>query len=59
MCRKSILEMSHEEAENFFLEDKSYCNIGRPEYFSFARLLGKISKALNKVQDIFIGVNDI
>lgn len=51
--------MSHKEAENFFLEDKSYCNIGRPEYFSFARLLGKISKALNKVQDIFIGVNDI
>ena len=52
MRRKSILEMSHEEAENFFLKDKSYCNIDLPEYFSFTKLLGKISKAVDKAQDI-------
>ena len=40
MRRKSILEMSHEEAKKFFLKDKSYCNIDLPEYFSFAKLLG-------------------
>ncbi len=59
MCRKSILEMSYEEAKNFFLKDKSYYNIDLPEYFSFARLLGKISKAVDKVQDIFIGVDNV
>ena len=52
MRRKSILEMSHEEAKEFFLKDKSYCNIDLPEYFSFAKLLGKISKAVDKVQDV-------
>ena len=51
MRRKSILEMSHEEAKEFFLKDKSYCNIDLPEYFSFAKLLGKISKAVDKVSD--------
>ena len=51
--------MSHKEAENFFLKDKSYCNIDLPEHFSFARLLGKISKAVDKVQDIFIWVDNI
>ncbi|WP_315558183.1 RNA-directed DNA polymerase [Hoylesella nanceiensis] len=50
--------MSHEEAENFFLKDKSYCNIDLPEYFSFARLLGKISKAVDKVQDISTFYNE-
>lgn len=54
MRRKSILEMSHEEAKEFFLKDKSYCNIDLPEYFSFAKLLGKISKAVDKVQDVSI-----
>lgn len=47
MSRKSILEMSHEEAKEFFLKDKSYCNIDLPEYFSFSKLLGKVSKAVD------------
>jgi hypothetical protein len=51
--------MSYEEAKNFFLKDKSYYNIDLPGYFSFARLLGKISKAVDKVQDIFIGVDNV
>ena len=52
MHRKSILKMSHKEAEEFFLTDKSYCNIDLPEYFSFAKLLDNISKAVNETQDI-------
>lgn len=52
MRRKSLLEMSHEEAEDFFLKDKSYCNIDFPDYFSFSKLLGEISRAVDKAQDI-------
>ena len=48
MSRKSILEMSHEEAKDFFLKDKSYCNIDLPEYFSFSNLLNEISKVLDE-----------
>lgn len=47
MSRKSILEMSHEEAKGFFLKDQSYCNIDLPEYFSFSNLLNEISKVLD------------
>ena len=52
MSCKSIIEMSHEEAKEFFLKDKSYCNIDFPEYFTFSKLLGKISKAVDKVQNV-------
>ena len=56
MSRKSILEMSHEEAKDFFLKDKSYCNIDLPEYFSFSNLLNEISKVLDekkRVSDVY------
>ena len=51
MRRKSILEMSHEEAKEFFLKTKVIATY-TSEYFSFAKLLGKISKAVDKVQDV-------
>ena len=41
--RKSILELSHDEARNFFLKHESYCNIDFPKYFSFSELLQGIS----------------
>ncbi|OOF81742.1 cobalt transporter [Rodentibacter ratti] len=41
--RKSILELSHDEARNFFLKHESYCNIDLPKYFSFSKLLQEIS----------------
>ena len=43
MSRKSILELSANEARQFFLKHESYCNIDLPKYFSFSELLEKIS----------------
>ena len=43
MSRKSILELSANEATKFFLKHESYCNIDLPKYFSFSELLEKIS----------------
>ena len=51
MSRKSILEMSHKEAEEFFLKDKSYCSIDLPDYFSFSKLLTDISDAIDEIKN--------
>lgn len=51
MSRKSILEMSHKEAEEFFLKDKSYCSIDLPDYFSFSKLLIDISDAIDEIKN--------
>ena len=45
--RRSILELSHNEAREFFLKDSSYCNFSLPPYFSFENLLKELSKELN------------
>lgn len=42
--RKSVLELSHDEARSFFLKHESYCNVDLPKYFSFSELLSKISQ---------------
>jgi hypothetical protein len=44
---KTILELSHTEARDFFLKEKSYCGIDFPPYFSFQTLLDAISN--NKI----------
>lgn len=41
---KTILELSHEEAREFFLKEKSYSAIDLPPYFSFQNLLDNLSK---------------
>ena len=46
MKRKSVLEMSSEEAKNFFLDGRSYCNIDLPNYFTFDKLLTSIDNEL-------------
>ena len=51
MNRKSILEISHKEAEEFFLKDKSYCSIDLPDYFSFSKLLADISDAIDEIKN--------
>ena len=51
MNRKSILKMSHKEAEEFFLKDKSYCSIDIPDYFSFSKLLADISDAIDEIKN--------
>jgi len=44
---RSILELSSDEAREFFLKEKSYSNIGLPPYFLFNDLLTEVSKALD------------
>ena len=46
MKRKSVLEMSSEEAKIFFLDGRSYCNIDLPNYFTFDKLLASIDNEL-------------
>lgn len=43
--------MSHKEAEEFFLKDKSYCSIDLPDYFSFSKLLTDISDAIDEIKN--------
>ncbi|WP_409500058.1 RNA-directed DNA polymerase [Mannheimia glucosida] len=43
MDRKTVLELTADEAKKFFLKHESYCNIDLPKYFSFSELLEKIS----------------
>ncbi|MDR2127333.1 MAG: RNA-directed DNA polymerase [Prevotellaceae bacterium] len=52
---KTIIELSHEEAKQFFLKQKSYCDIDLPEYFTFQLLLDKLSKSITarKLSDIW------
>ncbi|GHS89903.1 hypothetical protein FACS189487_11000 [Campylobacterota bacterium] len=40
---KTILELSHIEARDFFLKEKSYSDIGLPPYFSFQNLLNELA----------------
>ncbi len=44
---QSVLEFTHEEARDYFLEAKSYCNFDLPSYFDFEPLLSKLHKKLN------------
>ena len=41
-----VIELSHNEARNFFLKEKNYCDFPLPNYFTFQKLLDKISKVL-------------
>ncbi len=43
----SILDMTHEEANAFFMESKNYCSIDLPEYYDFKPLLDNLSKRIN------------
>jgi hypothetical protein len=54
---KTILELSHIEAEQLFLKQKSYCNIDLPEYFIFQPLLNKLSKSITAKRLSDIGKN--
>jgi len=41
---KSILELSHTEAREYFLKQESYCSVDLPKYFDFQPLLNAISQ---------------
>jgi RNA-directed DNA polymerase len=44
--RKSILELTHEDAKSFLLKTESYCNIDLPPYIKFDDLIEKVNKCL-------------
>ena len=44
---KTILELSHSEAKQYFLKQESYCNIDLPKYFHFQPLLNSLSQNRN------------
>ena len=41
-----IIELSHNEARDFFLKEKSYFSFDLPNYFTFQKLLNKIAKVI-------------
>jgi hypothetical protein len=43
---KPLLVLTHTEAKQFFLKQKSYCNIDLPEYFVFEQLLNALSQSM-------------
>lgn len=45
--RKSIIEMDHAEACNFFLKAESYCSLDLPPYIQFDRLIEGVHKLLD------------
>ncbi|WP_025217635.1 RNA-directed DNA polymerase [Mannheimia varigena] len=47
MNRKTVLELTADEARKFFLKHESYCNIDLPKYFSFSEILEKVSQELS------------
>lgn len=47
MIRKNILNLNDNEARQFFLKHEIYCNIDLPKYFSFNKLLEKLSLEFN------------
>lgn len=53
MSRKKIIELSCDDAKDFFLKQDSYCNFNIPKYFSFEPLLKKLSC----IADIKSGIN--
>jgi len=56
--QKTILELSYEGLEEFFLQDKSYCNIDLPQYIKFNPLLSELNKNLG-YDDILKGWGNI
>lgn len=49
---KSILDLTCDEAQSFFLKQENYCNINLPPYFSFQSLLNALSIEIKK-NDIY------
>lgn len=44
----TVLELDHEKARAFLLNNKSYAGFDLPEYFNFAPMLNTVSKALGE-----------
>lgn len=44
---KTVLELTYNEAKDFFLKEDSYFSVELPDYYNFQGLLNKIDKELN------------
>jgi hypothetical protein len=57
--KKSILELSHDEARNFFLKAESYCSLDLPPYIVFGSLIADVNGILNgkKLSDMMSNNN--
>ncbi len=53
--KKTILDLNHEEAKEFFLRGENYCTLELPSYFVFDELLKSVSKELDgkKLTDFY------
>ena len=53
--RKTIIDLSHSEARQFFIRHESYCNFDLPPYIRFDKILKKISSILkpSKLTDFY------
>jgi len=47
--RKSILDLTHDEARKFFLKPESYCNLDFPSYIDFSSIIDKVDNELSKL----------
>lgn len=45
--RKSILELSNDDARRFFLKSESYCSLELPPYIAFGNLLIEVEQIIN------------
>lgn len=52
--RRTILELSDEEAREFFLKPESYCRLDMPPYISFAHILTDVEEVLRTKQSFDI-----
>lgn len=55
MKYRTILDLDHKEACEYFLKEKQYCNIDLPNYFTFQKLLNTIDKRIksSKLSDFY------
>lgn len=49
---QTILDLSAEDARNYFMKAECYCNIDLPEYFDFQPLLNELQKKGNDVTNV-------
>jgi len=58
--RKSVLELSHDEARNFFLKAEGYCRLDLPPYIIFGELIAVVHAILSgkKLSDLSIKPRD-
>ena len=46
MNHKTILDLNNDEVCTYFLEEKHYCNIDLPNYFTFQEILNEIDRKI-------------